>query len=470
MRNFIPKTIRANCVSYEPIALYDGMNSPWAGYPYKWKAHYVIQNPQIHADPNTQTPFEYNGLDIVVGDWVGVGDGLAVRVVEILNESFTYAGTELTSPSTNSITLIVEDLEIYNLLNDPSQSGVNFIDGQSWFFSLSAAGVPMLNFIPSFDISVNFNSNLIARFQNKNYKTTDIFVTQNNHNLLVGDIIYINDSGLYSTISADSTNKDNFSRIVGQVSSIGTYGADSFTYIPRGNVVDNISPILPGNIGDVIYLDPALPGKLTEIKPSRFSVPLYIKLDDKRGVYLTGGGGGSSSSPLGYNASVYKVDNLAARDDIPADQLQVGDQIYVADTGNGEWAMYMYAGIIGVTPTWYKFTDFDSANTDAKTITVDLFYTQNQPLNIYSVGDTARVVDVTVEVLQTFHPTATLTVGDDSDTSRLTDVDDVDLSVLGIYSLSPSYQYGGTGETLVKVYYNQGSSTQGQAKITITYV
>ena len=472
MFNIIPKTIYAEGVDFAATEFWADDTSPWNGYPYKYTVNYVISNPQIHSDPTTSTPFEYNGLDVKVGDWVGVGSGMALRVSSIVEDTFNHNGQTFTSPSSNAIILVLEDVEIYNLLNDSTQTGSNFVPGPAYIFELGDDGLPVFNIIPDYATTINYQSSLTSRFSRRNVEHGNLLVQQPNHNLEVGDVIYIGDNGLYGKVAANADNRDKLERIVGQVTSVGTYGGDSFTYRPRGNVIADISPALPGNAGDVIYLDPTLPGKLTATKPTRFAVALYIQLDTPtRGIYLSGSSGaGGGGGPLGYNATVYKVSTIADRDAIPVDQLQVGDQIYVADSGNGEWAMYMYAGIIGITPTWYKLTDFDTANTDAKTITVDLYYTQNQPLVIYSVGDTARVVDVTVEVIQTFHPTATLTVGDDSDVNRLTDVDDVDLSVLGTYSLSPSYQYGGTGETIVKAYYNQGSSTQGQAKITITYV
>jgi hypothetical protein len=466
MRHFIPKTIKARCISFDPIGYYDDINSPWYGYANKWKAQYIISTPQTHSDSRTPTPYEYNGLDIAVGDWSAGGDGLAVRIIEVIEENFSFGGVNYISPSPNAITVVVEDIESFNLLNDPTQTGTNFSDNINWIFSLSDDGTPMLNYIPAFDIPVNFHATLLARFQNRNLVKTDYLVLQA-HNFTIGDILYISNVGLYNTLSANSIDKNNFERIVGQVASIGTSGTDSFTFRPRGSIVTDITQ---GNIGDILYLDPDTPGLLTTTKPSKFPLAFYIKLDSTNAIYLSGGGGAGSSGPLGYNASVYKMGTIAERDAIDTEQLQIGDLVYVADTGNGEWAMFMWAGVIGVTPTWYTLADYDSSTTDAKTKTVELFYSQNQPLNIWSIGETARVVDITVEVIQTFHTTATLTVGDDSVNNRLMDSDDVDLSVPGKYSVTPSYQYGGTGEPLIKAYYNPGSSTQGEAKITLTYV
>jgi hypothetical protein len=77
---------------------------------------------------------------------------------------------------------------------------------------------------------------------------------------------------------------------------------------------------------------------------------------------------------------------------------------------------------------------------------------------------------VTVEVLEAFHTSADLSIGDDADHERLAESQHIDLSTLGTYTITPSYQYGGTEESMIRAYPNPGTSTSGRVKVTISYI
>ena len=61
------------------------------------------------------------------------------------------------------------------------------------------------------------------------------------------------------------------------------------------------------------------------------------------------------------NATVTVVADISARNNLSP---TVGDQAYVLNAGDGEWALYLYDG-----SAWSKVSDEDSANTDAQTLT-----------------------------------------------------------------------------------------------------
>ena len=65
----------------------------------------------------------------------------------------------------------------------------------------------------------------------------------------------------------------------------------------------------------------------------------------------------------------------------------------------------------------------------------------------------------------------TLTVGDDSNNSRLLDNNDIDLKDAISFVVNPSYIYQGTldADNTIKVYFNDDSSTQGNVTVAVTY-
>jgi hypothetical protein len=148
----------------------------------------------------------------------------------------------------------------------------------------------------------------------------------------------------------------------------------------------------------------------------------------------------------------------------------VGDQVFVDDTGQGEWAQFIK------TPTgWVKLATQDSSTVDAQSVGVIVNFNSTSPITIHRVSPGRKVTEVTVEVITPFDGTITLSVGDDGDngssanTSRLLSDSQIDLTAIGSYMNTPSYEYGGPLETDVKVYFTATGSSQGQAKVTISY-
>ena len=68
----VPITLFTNITSIVPYANWsDPLNptDPWNGYPYQWTVTISVQA-QAHSDPYTPTPFTYNGLDVIPGQWL----------------------------------------------------------------------------------------------------------------------------------------------------------------------------------------------------------------------------------------------------------------------------------------------------------------------------------------------------------------------------------------------------------------
>lgn len=442
----------------------DGTGDPWLGFPYKFKATLQVQA-QSHGSHLTPTTFFYTGTDVTTGMWLsGQLQGFAWRITDILYQDGSV------------VECVIEDVDRYNTFTDLYQTGGYPANGAVVIFNVDDDGAPILTSVPDATFSSVFVTDLIGRFKFRNQFKDFIPIKQPGHGLVKGDMIRMTSSGSYVTVAADEASKDVLGTIVGQVTDVGTPGAEWFTFKPRGELRTGLVPQLPGSAGQLIYLDPVNAGKLVATKPEANAVPIYIQLEvPSKGIYLMGGSGAGDAEvelgPLGYYATVYRVDTIAARDALDTTEMKPGDQVYVTDAGNGEWAHFIASAINAGVVTWTKLVNQDSSDVDGKTISVE--YEIGAPsatLDIHSVTPSVRVTLVTIEVTTPFNTTATLNVGDDGLHTRLVDDSLLDLSTAGTYTVTPSYQFGGTGETMVRAYFTPGTSTQGKAKVTISYI
>ena len=161
------------------------------------------------------------------------------------------------------------------------------------------------------------------------------------------------------------------------------------------------------------------------------------------------------------SAGTTVVANIAARDAL---STATGDTAYVIDSGNGEYAFYVYNG-----SAWVLLADEDSANTDAQTLTKTLFGAAGSGSSaIGKVSASSRVTLITVEVLSVCNGTSTLTIGDSGDNDRLMVDTDIDMTSLGVYNITSSHQY--SAETELLYYYTNNSTNTGSIKINVSYM
>ena len=135
----------------------DGAGDKWwsggsnAKY-YRWTVTASV-TAQDHGSHLTRKDFQYNGLDIQVGDWIaGATTGLCCRIVSI------------TSKTASNIVCVVEDWLRYNTFRSPSGSGV-FAVGMSVCFQLNENGHPMIDPVRDSITSATVYQNLNSRFQ-----------------------------------------------------------------------------------------------------------------------------------------------------------------------------------------------------------------------------------------------------------------------------------------------------------------
>lgn len=274
----------------------DGTGDPFFGFPYQWKITLTV-NSQIHSSPFTQTPFEYNGLDVQVGDWIAnESRGRAVIITEILTQNFL------------SIECIVEDYERFNLFNDELQTGSgNVSNGTCIVFRMGDDGLPILSGVPDLFLSFNAINDLEARFLSVN-SDEFVLVRQENHNLVVGDLIYPDPVNLGGYRVTDAANIGN---ALGVVVRINVPSTNYFSYRPLGQLVTNITPPLIGVPGTIFYADPANPGKLTSTRPTTNARPIYLRLDSPSKAILISRPADSDAESSSETYK-YEVENVAA--------------------------------------------------------------------------------------------------------------------------------------------------------------
>lgn len=157
------------------------------------------------------------------------------------------------------------------------------------------------------------------------------------------------------------------------------------------------------------------------------------------------------------------VADIAARDTL---NPLVGDQAYVLSSSDGEWALYVWGG-----SSWTKIADYDSSNTDAKSLSATVNFSSTSPISLGNISDGARVVDVTVIVTTPFNDAGvTISVGYPTAQEAVMVAANVDPTQMATYENSTSYVNTSGNEQELFIYFNPGSATAGQAKVIVSYL
>lgn len=275
----------------------DDYTDPWNGYPYKWRVNFTVSS-QYHSDISTLSPFSYTGLDIKAGDWIVDVNGISVCINEII------------SATESNVEAIVEDIERFNTFSDASVSGNGCItSGICYAFEVSEDGNPILYGVDTNVMTPSFVTSVISRFNYRNIFKNYIRVNQEGHSFNVGDVIRIRLDGTYELAQADI----NVNAAIGVVNSVGIPSDSWFTYRPFCKMVDNVQPELIGNYGDIFYIDPTNPGKLTKVKPEENIRPVYIRLEKPTKALLLDAGmfeAPISDDNSGDNTHKYNVETV----------------------------------------------------------------------------------------------------------------------------------------------------------------
>ena len=243
----------------------NGGGDPWySGSPtkkyYRWEITFSV-TPQSHGSHLTRDDFTYNGLDIVVGDWVaGATSGQCLKIISIA------------AKTTTSVTCVVEDWLRYNTFKNVTGNGI-FNIGSAIVFSLNENGLPMVDPLPG-TISEDFYATVMSRFQYLN-PLLNYVLEQPNHNFSKGDVVVSTSTGFAKA------NNTTMAKSIGVVTESGP-GPNFFIISPNNRIID-FEPSIPGNRGDYIYVDSL--GGLTTSDTGKVA---FLKIQDAIQTVLTG--------------------------------------------------------------------------------------------------------------------------------------------------------------------------------------
>ena len=155
------------------------------------------------------------------------------------------------------------------------------------------------------------------------------------------------------------------------------------------------------------------------------------------------------------------VANMTGRDALNA---LVGDQCYVIDAGNGEWATFTYDG-----QQWTKVGGQRSVATDARTLVLDVdLSTTTGTQTIGYISSDRTVISVRVLVTTPAPTDAEVTVGTNTDTAVFTQARDSILSQIGQYTTNPDYRTTDYTEVVAEI--TRPTPGAGEFTIILTYV
>lgn len=241
---------------------YSGSASPKY---YRWQITFTVTEQQ-HGSHLTRDDFRYNGLDVIVGDWVGgATTGQCLKIISISSKTKT------------SVTCVVEDWLRYNTFKSTTGNGI-FGTGAAVIFTLNENGIPMLDPLPT-SVSSSFFTEVLSRFNYLNPQLNYV-LEKTAHGFEKGDVISVTGTGYgkANAITAD--------RMIGIVTETGP-GPNQFMILPNNRIID-FDPGIPGSQGDYIYVDSS--GSLSNTDTGSGKVA-FLNIRSAVSTILTGGQG-----------------------------------------------------------------------------------------------------------------------------------------------------------------------------------
>lgn len=233
------------------------------GYSYKFTIDITVQS---HGSNLTRKPYQYNGMDIKVGDWLSFSnDGVCVKIVSVESKTDT------------SVTVIVEDYQRYNTFQNsngsPIGSGSTVV-----IFELQESGLPLIDPLPS-GPNATFVNNVSSRFIRQNVRDNiELYVEGNIFEK--GQVLAADSNNIVLADSASTASK-----MIGVVSMSGP-GPDYVTIRPHSKFVDYDTTIPSGSIGTSIFV--ANNGLLTTDEANSTGATAYIVVEEAVPTILTG--------------------------------------------------------------------------------------------------------------------------------------------------------------------------------------
>ena len=227
---------------------------------YQWEIVFSVTE-QSHGSHLTRDDFKFNGLDVVVGDWIAqANSGSCWKIISI------------TSKSAISVTAVVEDWLRYNTFRTSTGNG-NPSNGTGVVFSLNEKGVPMLDPLPG-TVAASFYATVASRFEYLNPQTNYV-LEQTAHGLNKGDVVAVSSAGF------TKANTDTMAKMIGVVTEAGP-GPNQFMILPNNQIID-FEPSIPGSQGDYVYVSSS--GDFTTTDTGKI---VFLKIQDAIPTVLIG--------------------------------------------------------------------------------------------------------------------------------------------------------------------------------------
>ena len=227
---------------------------------YQWTVTITVTE-QLHGSHLTRDDFKYNGLDVVVGDWLAEAtSGDCWKVISV------------TSKTINSVTVVVEDWLRYNTFRASNGNGAPS-NGSAVIFSLNEKGIPMLDPLPG-TVASSFYPTVASRFEYLNPQTNYV-LEQTAHGLSKGDIVAVSGTGF------SKANTSTMAKMIGVVTEAGP-GPNQFMILPNNDIID-FEPSIPGTQGDYVYVSST--GEFTTSDTGKIA---FLKVQDSIPTVLKG--------------------------------------------------------------------------------------------------------------------------------------------------------------------------------------
>jgi len=372
----------------------NGSTDPWysgAGTKkyYRWTITFSVTN-QEHGSHLTRDTNQFNGLDIVVGDWIGSATaGICWKIISI------------TSKTRTSVTAEVEDWLRYNTFRSVTGNGAPST-GAAVVFTLNEKGIPMLDPLPTSTASL-FYPTISSRFEYLNPHTNYV-LEQKAHGLSKGDIVAVSNSGF------SKANTATMAKMIGVVTESGP-GPDQFMILPNNDIID-FEPSIPGTQGDYVYVSST--GSFTTSDTGKIA---FLKIQDAMPTVLTGTAtdptlpdghtmllntktvyfnGSGSALPL---ATIVSQMNAVADTSVVASSIPTPTSV-TSDTSNSSY------GLIGGYTPFSAYIDNGSGNTLINFTTNTAGQSQygqavGAPLDMKADIDAANLANLTITATAT---------------------------------------------------------------------
>lgn len=355
---------------------------------YRWQITFSV-TAQNHGSHLTRDDFQYNGLDVQVGDWIaGATTGQCLKIISISAKTKT------------NVTCVVEDWLRYNTFAITTGNGI-FGTGAAVVFTLNENGNPMLDPLPT-SVTGAFYPTVMSRFQYLNPQVNYV-LEKTGHGFSRGDVIAVTADGF---AKANALTAD---RMIGVVTESGP-GPNFFMILPNNRIID-FDPNIPGSQGEYIYVN--TDGTLTNVATSTGKVA-FLNVQSAIPTVLTGDQGnpdiidGYVISINGYsvtlsgasgNATVSEIVTLINAQTPNTQVVATSLPLERTITSNADEAIY---GLVGGYVPFSAYFDTGSGNTLVNfTSSGSVYAGVSTPQDMATDIDTASIANLVVTATAT---------------------------------------------------------------------